>query len=416
MYKNYKLIFKLAWLNVWRRKARAVLVVLMIGVSMSVMLGIQGLYDGMTNHMIDNTLRSDSGEVSIYAPSHRLHKSLKYHLKDTAGIIQKLSHIEQIKATAQRIKVTGLVSTARKSSMAKLIGIDIVQEKEFGDFEDFIIEGQKEWSSTQWSRQKNYALIGKKLAKTMKVSVGGRVVFSSQNIEGDLSSISLRIKGIVQTTNPAIDDMALFVSLAKGQEFTGLQTDDSTQIALRIDPKANLTKIKETITALLPDEDIYTWLELYPALEQMQEMMKVFNGISFFIVMLVVLIGIMGVMLVSILERLREFGILLAIGEPYKNMRLQVVVEALILGIGGYLIGAILGGAVLYYMKTYGLDLSAFSDGLEEFGMASTIYATIKSSYFSTTLIAIIIAALLSVILPIRRLKKLNPIEVIQGD
>jgi len=124
----------------------------------------------------------------------------------------------------------------------------------------------------------------------------------------------------------------------------------------------------------------------------------------------------MGVMLVSILERLREFGILLAIGEPYKNMRLQVVVEALILGIGGYLIGAILGGAVLYYMKTYGLDLSAFSDGLEEFGMASTIYATIKSSYFSTTLIAIIIAALLSVILPIRRLKKLNPIEVIQGD
>ncbi len=409
MYKNYKLIFKLAWLNVWRRKARGVLVVLMIGVSMSVMLGIQGLYDGMTNHMIDSTLRSDSGEISIYAPSHRLHQSLKYHIKDTTSIIQKLSHIEQIKATAQRIKVTGLVSTARKSSMAKLIGIDIAQEKKFGDFEKFIIDGK-------WNTQENYALIGKKLAKTMKLSVGSRVIFSSQNLEGDLTSISLRIKGIVQTTNPAIDDMALFVSLAKSQEFAGLQAGDSTQIALRIDPKANLVQTKEMITTLLPNEDIYTWLELYPALEQMQEMMKVFNGISFFIVMLVVLIGIMGVMLVSILERLREFGILLAIGQPYRNMRLQVIIEALILGLGGYLMGAILGGAVLYYMKIYGLDLSAFSDGLEEFGMASTIYATIKSAYFSTTLIAIILASLLSVILPIRRLKKLNPIEVIQGD
>jgi ABC-type lipoprotein release transport system permease subunit len=409
MFRNYKLIFKLAWLNVWRRKARAVLVVLMIGVSMSVMLGIQGLYDGMTNHMIESTLRSDSGEVSIYAPSHRLHQSLKYHIKETPSIIQKLSQIETITAIAQRVKVTGLVSTARKSSMAKLIGIDKRQEQRFGDFEKFIMDGK-------WNTQKNYALIGKKLAKTMKLSVGSRVIFSSQNLEGDLSSISLRIKGIVQTTNPAIDDMALFVSLSQAQEFAGLSVDDSTQIALRIDPQANLTKTKEKITTLLPNEDIYTWLELYPALEQMQEMMKVFNGISFFIVMLVVLIGIMGVMLVSILERLREFGILLAIGEPYKNMRLQVVIEALILGLGGYIIGAVLGAAVLYYMKSYGLDLSAFSDGLEEFGMASTIYATIKSSYFSTTFIAIIIAALLSVILPIHRLKKLNPIEVIQGD
>jgi len=409
MSNRYRLIFKLAWLNVWRRKARGVLVVLMIGVSMSVMLGIQGLYDGMTNNMIDNTLRSDSGEVSIYAPSHRLHQSLKYHIKETPTIIQKLSQIDTITAIAQRVKVTGLVSTAHKSSMAKLIGIDKIEEQKFGEFEKFIIDGT-------WSTQKNYALIGKKLAKTMKLSVGSRVVFSSQNIEGDLTSISLRIKAIVQTTNPAIDDIALFVSLAKAQEFAGLHLGDSTQIALRIDPKANLAQTKEKIVTLLPYKDIYSWLELYPALEQMQEMMKVFNGISFFIVMLVVLIGIMGVMLVSILERLREFGILLAIGQPYKNMRLQVIIEALILGLGGYIIGAILGGIVLLIMQSYGLDLSAFSDGLEEFGMASTLYATIKSSYFSTTLIAIIIASLLSVILPIRRLEKLNPIEVIEGD
>lgn len=409
MFRNYTFIFKLAWLNVWRRKARGVLVILMIGVSMSVMLGIQGLYDGMTHHMIENTLRSDSGEVSIYAPLHRLHESLKYHIKETPSIIQKLSQIETITAMAQRVKVTGLVSTARKSSMAKLIGIDKSQEQRFGEFEKFIIDGK-------WNTQKNYALIGKKLAKTMQLSVGSRVIFSSQNLEGDLSSISLRIEAIVQTTNPAIDDMALFVSLSQAQEFAGLRFGDSTQIALRIDPQANLAKTKEKIVTLLPHKDIYTWLELYPALEQMQEMMKVFNGISFFIVMLVVLIGIMGVMLVSILERLREFGILLAIGEPYKNICLQVVIEALILGLGGYFIGAILGAIVLFTMQNYGLDLSAFSDGLEEFGMASTIYATIKSSYFSTTFIAIIIAALVSVILPIHRLKKLNRIEVIQGD
>lgn len=407
----FSMNLKMAWLNVWRRKIRSSLVILMIGVSMSVMLSIQGLYDGMTKHMIESTIRSESGEISIYAPSYRLHQNIKYHISETQGIVSKLEKNADITAITQRIRIMGLASTARKSSMAKLVGIEIDNENTFGNFESFVIEGALDFGS-----QKNGTVIGKKLAETLKVEVGSRIIFSAQDIHGELSSVSLRIKGIIQTTNPAIDDLSLFVSMHTAENLTGLEQMERTEFALRVKEDTPLNDMKKQLQEMFPKLDIYTWSELYPALEQMQSMVKIFNGITFAIVMLMVFIGILGVMFVSILERIREFGILLAIGEPYKMLSYQIVIEAVLLGIGGYLVGILIGMPLLFYLQLYGMDLSAFSAGLEEFGMRSILYASIEFHYFTSTLAAILFAALLSVVLPLQKLKKLNPIDVIQGE
>lgn len=405
------LTLKMAWLNLWRRKTRSLLVILMIGVSMCVMLSIQGLYDGMTKHLIESTIRSESGEVTLYASSYRLQQKLKYHISNTKEIVDSLGKMPEVRAVTERIRVMGLLSTAHKSTMAKLIGVDRDKENAFGNFKEFIVEGE-----FGFGEDKRGAVIGKKLAKTLGVTVGSRVIFSSQDRDGELSSVSLRIKGVVQTTNLAIDDMALFVDPDRAESITGLRGGERIEIALRVGKDVNLMAFKSKLKAEWNTLEIYTWNELYPALEQMQVMMTIFNGITFGIVMVMVFIGILGVMFVSVLERIREFGILLAIGEPYRCLRMQVLFEALLLGAGGYIIGSISGAAALYYFQIYGLDLSAFSAGLEEFGMNSILYATIEFYYFTFTLAAIILAALLSVILPLKKIKRLHPIDVIQGE
>ena len=89
----------------------------------------------------------------------------------------------------------------------------------------------------------------------------------------------MRIKGIVQTSNPAIDDMALFVSLHQSRQITGLDEQESTEVALRVREGVTLEILKQKLKTLFPFFEIYTWKELYPALEQMQVMMDVFNGI-----------------------------------------------------------------------------------------------------------------------------------------
>ena len=404
----FRLALKMAWLNLRRRSRRSILVVVMIAGSMSAMLAIEGLYDGMVKTMRERTIRSDSGEVSVYAKQFRLYGTLEYAMKDTAPLLKALHADPRIRTVAVRIAQTGLASTARKSSMARLVGIDLDAEERFGQLSRFVIEG-----TIGWGRRQNGCVVGKKLAEELHLKVGHRLVFSSQNIHGDISAVSLYVRAIVQTSNLRIDNQTIYVSLPRSRRFSGLGATAATQVALRTHLPAK--RVAASLRRMFPEYDIETWKQLYPVLVQTQEMMRTFNAITFAIVMLVVFIGIFGVMLVSILERTREFGILIALGTPQKQLRLQVTLEALTLGTLGFVLGVFFSYGVLWYLAHDGLDLRRYAAGLEAFGYNAVIFADIKLRYFTNTFFAIVAAALVSVLLPMYRLKKLHPIEVIQS-
>ncbi len=121
-------------------------------------------------------------------------------------------------------------------------------------------------------------------------------------------------------------------------------------------------------------------------------------------------------MLVSVLERLREFGIMLAIGTRFSQIRNIIFAESFFLGFIGFGLGALIGWGTLYYFMIYGLDLSMFSDAFDEFGMDAVTYAIIRPSYFVTALVAVTMATFLSVLVPLWVLKKAKPIEAINKN
>ena len=400
----FKIIAKLAWSNAFLRRSRTLLLVSMIAVSMALMLSIQGIYDGMTKNMLDKTLRSDCGEVSIYQKQYRLNKLFSNNIQDADRIVQKLNRNPKVKIAIKRFSVEGLSSTARKSSFANIIGVNIDDEEKFGKFSRFLKEGEVSF--------KDYgAVIGSALADKLKVHIGSKVIFTTQNSKGEINGLYLRVKGIIQTTNINIDNFAIYVPIQRVYTFLGVPAENATQIAIRTDD----TQLAQTLKQEYKNLDVESFLELYPILKQMEDMTYIFNSITFAIVMLVVFIGILGVMYVSILDRIREFGILRAIGMDYRYIRLQIFLEAVFVGLVGYIGGAVLGNLALYYLQVYGLDLSAYAEGLEKFGYSSVIYAHVELSYFTTTFGAIISASILSVFLPLRKIKHLRPIDVIKA-
>jgi len=401
----FKLIVKMAWKNSFLRLSRTLLVIIMIAVSMSMMLGIQGLYDGMADTMIDKNRRSGSGDVSIFAKGYRVNKDLQYRIKNADELSAEIKKIEGVKELVLRVKAEGLLSTARKSSFASMQGIDLRAEESFGDFSEFLKEGEI-------NLEGQGALIGLELAKRLKVTIGSKLVFSTQDSSGEINSIALRIRAIMQTTNIVLDTNAIFIDAKKMHRFLGTDSSEATQIAIMTADK----KTNDLLKANFSDLDVKSFLQLQPMMKQMQDVMIIFNSITFFIVMTVVFIGILGVMYVSVLDRIREFGIAMGIGMQYRYIRIQICLEALFVGFIGYLGGALLGALFLLYLRDYGLDLSAFSDALEMWGYASTIKGTIKISYFTTTFAAIISASLFSVFIPLRKIKRLNPIEVIKAE
>ncbi|QSZ42017.1 FtsX-like permease family protein [Sulfurimonas aquatica] len=397
----YSLIFKLAFSNAFLRLNRTILLILMISVSMSMMISIQGLYDGMTLSLIDKSKRSDSGEISVYGNGYRLDKSLSNNIHGYQQLKNELQDMEDIKRLAFRLKADGLISTARKSSFATMIGIDLKEEEKFGKFSEFLVEGEL-------SLGKRDILLSKEVAKNLKVKVGSKIIFSTQDSSGEINAMALKVKALITTNNIALDSSAIYINRERLRKFLSLSNDIITQVAIRSDSET----LKELLTQKYNKLDVKSFLELYPMIQQMQDMMLIFNSITFVIVMSVVFIGIMGVMYVSILDRIREFGIMRSIGLSYRLIRLQIFSEAIFLGLAGYLFGALFGFGALYYLHSFGLDLSEFSDGMESFGMSSVIYAQIKIDYFSSTFIAILLASLISVLPARKKIKTMNSIEV----
>ena len=401
----FRLILKMAWKNSFLRLPRTLLLIIMIAVSMSMMISIQGLYDGMTVNMIDKNKRSDSGDFSIYAKDYRIQKDLKHVIKNADKIKADLQKNKAVKAVVLRVQADGLASTARKSSFASIRGIDLEDEERFGEFGTFLKEGKI-------TLKKRDVIVGIELAKTLKVHVGSKIIFSTQDISGEINSIALKVSAIVQTTNISLDNTALFVDIKRLHKFLGLPLDEATQIGVM----SKKSDVYKKVKAKYPNLDVKSFIELMPMIKQMQDMMVIFNSITFFIVMSVVFVGILGVMYVSILDRIREFGIVLGIGMKYKYIRAQIFAEAAIVGFIGYVIGSVFGLVMLVYLRDYGLDLSAFADAMQSFGYETVVHGTIKVSYFSTTFLAIMSASILSVLIPLRKIKKLNPIEVIKAQ
>jgi len=402
----FKTILEVAYKNAFLRKSRAILLILMIGLSMGVMVGLEGLYNGMYVHMIDKSMRSDSGEIALYAKQYRLENDIKYRIENAETKVDRLAKLSGVDFVLRRLQVEGLAQTATKSNPAKVIGIDLKDEKKFGQFSDFLKSGELNFG-------KNGIFVGSELAKNLKIKIGSKVIFTTQDSNLEIASLALRVKAIIQTSNIGLDERGIYLPRDRVANLLGVDPNSATQIAIRSDSE-EIGLLQEQIKGLFPTLEVYTFMELYPQLKQMQSMMDIFNAITFTIVMIVVFIGILGVMYVSILDRIREFGILLSIGYGYRYIRIQIISEAFFLGFAGYLLGSLIGFLLLSYMKIYGLDLSMFAEGMESFGMSSTLYATIESTYFVSTFFAIMIASVLSVIPPLRKIKKLNPVEVIR--
>ena len=403
----FKTICKIAWASLVRRKSRSVLLVLMIAVSLTGLLLMEGVYDGMTEQMITNAIRSDSGHISVFGQGYRLDPDLSRWIKDVDGVEAFLAGDRRVKSYVTRIKQDGLVATAHYSRGAMIIGINPQAENNHGRLGGYLHDGEY-----SFGKKERGAIIGFKLADKLQVRIGSKIIVSAQDSRGEVSSAPHRITGILKTNNMALDENAVFLSEKEIRKLLDMK-EGFSQIAIIAHDELQLPEIQGDLRKAVPGEDVLSWDELYPALLQSRVLMEGFNLVSNLLIFCVAALGIFGVMLVSVLERLREFGIMLAIGTRFGEIRNIIFVESFFMVFTGFGLGALIGFALLYYFKSHGLDLSVFGEAFEEFGMDAITYAIIRPSYFVTALVAVAVATFLSVIIPLRVLHKSKPIETI---
>lgn len=410
MFKNLELLyFKMVLLHLFRRRGRSILISLMIAISLIGLLLMEGMYEGMMLQLTQNSIKTGSGTLVIEDKKLRADPNIKYNIKEPQTVTAILDEEPLISSYVLRISQKGLISTAGFSQGVSVSGVDLKEEAKHSEFQNYITSGEYSFGARERG-----AIIGYRLAKKLKVSIGKKVIVTMQDVNNEVVSVALKVSGIIKTNNMSIDANGLLMDINLLRSLTALQ--GATEISILLSDRDNDFKVKHSLESKIADENIalYSYKELFPTLHESEAFMETFSQVSSAFIFLVATLGIFGVVLVSVLERVREFGIMMAIGTKFRDIVRLIIYESLMITMSGYLIGALIGGSLLCYFHVVGLDLSGYSDAFSIFGMDSNIRATIKQEYFTSSFISVLFATIAATIIPIRTLKKRNPIQSIQ--
>jgi ABC-type lipoprotein release transport system permease subunit len=380
----------------------------MIALSLIGLLLMEGIYEGMAVQMTQNSIKTGSGTLSIQHPEFRSDEDLHHLITDPETVMRQVLDTAGVSSACMRLKQPGLIANAGYSQSVTVMGVDLDEEQRQNGLQGYLSDGEY-----TLLKRRNGAIIGYRLAARLKTSVGKKVIVTLQDRDNEIVSAALTITAVVRTNNMAIDSHGLLMDRTRLQSLTGV--NGASEIAVMLDDQDQDAPVKALLSQKIADDSVtvYSYNELFPTLHESEVMMENYNKISSAFIFIIAALGIFGVVLVSVLERIREFGIMLAIGTPFWALVRTVVYESLFITLGGYLAGALIGGTLLWYFNRFGLDLSGWSDAFAIFGMDANIYAIIKSRYFTDALISVVVATLVAVILPVRTLWRNNPIQSI---
>ena len=183
---------------------------------------------------------------------------------------------------------------------------------------------------------------------------------------------------------------------------------------MKINYRKNLTK--PSIQNIAGENEVKTWKELSPEMSLLTDSMDQYMYIFILIILLGLCFGIINTMLMAVLERVKEIGMLMAVGMNKRRVFRMIILESVMLTFTGGIVGILIGAGITKIFETTPINLSMFSQGLEKYGFATQVYTSLQSDTLVTITILVIITGIISAIYPARKALKLNPAEATRTD
>jgi len=351
-----------AWRNLWRNKQRTVITLAAITLNTSILIISYSLMEGMLRHTIHNVTNMIVGEVQVHAESYKNDRSIYKSLSEPETIL-KAARGHGIQAV-KRSYGYGLISSGSKSAGASFWGIDPVRELLVFDLGNNLQEGR--FLSTTPSRE---VVLGRKLARSLNASVGSELVVVVQAADGSLGNNLFKVSGILKTVGDTVDRSAAIIN---HQDFIELFVSNNRvhEIAINTKGAVDINNLAALIIPSAKGAEVRTWRELLPMLSDMVNIFDAVIWIFYAIFFLAAGLGVMNTMLMATYERIREFGIMKALGTSPIRIIGNIAEEAFILAAIAAMLGTVLGLTASYILQEVGIDTSIFSEGFSFSGIA----------------------------------------------
>jgi ABC-type lipoprotein release transport system permease subunit len=400
------LYLKLAWRNIWRNSRRTLITQFALIVALSLMIACSGLTWGLVKQMERNATLLGPGELQIHRPGYLDDRSI-YRVIDHPHTLIATLEQSGVKA-ASRLHGFGLVSHGENSSGTQVLGIDPVKETTVTEFHKHLFKGS-------FLQQAKDVLLGKKIAVTLDAVIGDELVIVTQAADGSIGNDLYRVAGILKGISEEIDRSTVMMSLADFRSLFSLH-DVAKEIALRRnDATEDLTLIRNRIKLAVPDQEVKTWKEIFPAVSDMLELTDASIYILLTIIYLAGSLIMLNTMLMSVFERIKELGIMMAIGFRPMQVLLLIFLETFFLTLCGALMGLACGVSLSLYLTYYGLDLTSITEGFSFVGIAAEPhwFAVTTFNTVCPPFIFLFVLSLLAVIYPAIKASLLKPVDAL---
>jgi len=404
--KNIRFTAILAWRNVWRNPIRSLVIMIAVAAGMLAGLTVLALYKGMANGRVRKIISEETGHLQLHHPLFKKDDPPAYFIPDSDSVLRILSQSPDIKAVAPRTLVQGMMVSTTGSAGVQINGIDANLEQKISQIDKKIKAGKgiPDFNG-------NRVLIGKQLAEKLNTGTEKKIVITFSDSLNNILSSAHRVCGIFSSGNRQFDEWNIYVPVIELNKLMGKPLA-ANEIVVLLNHDEDLERMKASLQKKFPELQIQDWKELSPETALLVNTINDFSYLVIIILLLALAFGIVNTMLMSVLERTRELGMMMALGTSTRFIALMTLLETLLLTGVGIPAGGASALALSTYYEKKGIDFSGTGkEMMASFGFNTSIRPEFPWEKLPAVLLLILFIALLSWTLPALRVYRMRPVD-----
>jgi len=428
------MIFSIAWKNIWRNRMRSLIVMIAVTIGMVGGIFSSAIMKGMSEQRVKEAIKYEVSHIQIHHPKFLENQEMTYDIPGAGKKIQHLKGMPEIAAVSKRLEMPVMIKSSTTGTGVQLLGINPEHEKQVTSIYKAVYDsaavaenlnikdGEKiqnfiEDSVGHYFDKKTRSkqiVIGEKLAEQLKVDVKSKLIVNLQTLDGSLTGGVFRVAGIYRITNSATENSMAFVKKNELASLVGLENGSAHEIAIKLNEGVELKSVVKKLQTKYPELSVMSWKDIQPDLGMVTEWLDIMLYVVMVIILLALAFGIVNTMLMVVLERVKELGMLMAIGMNRLRVFSMIMLETIFLSITGGIVGMVIAALLVGYYGENGIYLKSFSQGFEAVGYSPVLYPEIGIQFYLTIVLLIILAAIIASIYPAIKALRLKPAEALR--
>lgn len=401
---------KLAWRNLWRNKRRTLITVASIFFGVMLSAYMTSMQEGSYTKMVDIVVKFYSGYMQVHHEDYWENKSINNSFEYNQDLVDELLANKDVEFVFPRLESFGLASSEELTKGAMIFGIDPIGENQLTKIADKVREGK------YLEADDDGVLLGDGLANYLHLGINDTLVMISQGYHGVSAAEKFPVRGIVKHVSPELNKTIVYMSLPKCQEFFSAENRLSSLVINVADNDVMRRTFRDLKNNMKAPYSIMSWEEMQPEVVQQIEGDKAGGVIMKAILYLVISFGILGTIMMMIMERRREFGVMVAIGMRKGKLAGVIFFETLFIGMLGILSGLVVSFPLLHLQSANPIPLTGqAAQMMEEFGFEPFMFFSTSWHIFSQQAISVSIIILIIAIYPVISVLRLKEIKALKA-